>query len=113
MNISNVNRDADGRKIIDLAALAAYKEARRLMATPIPADPTTRLRQQEAIRVASVELHLALRRQPEQINILDTDDAMPAFVVRGGPAMMQDWQQASAIRRRLEQIYSGYRKDDD
>ncbi|KRQ95333.1 hypothetical protein CQ12_40065 [Bradyrhizobium jicamae] len=79
------------------------------MAGPIPANPTNRLRRQEAIRVASLELHLLLRRRPEQVNILDTaDDRMPPFVLHGGAAMMMDWQQAAAIRRRLEQIYYGY-----
>ncbi|MGY2905240.1 hypothetical protein [Bradyrhizobium sp. URHC0002] len=108
----NINRDTDGRKIITIEVLATYKEARRLMASPIPADPTNRLSRQEAIRVASLELHLLLRRQPEQFNIFDTaDDQMPAFVVRGGTAMMLDYQSAAAIRRRLEQIYSGYRRE--
>ena len=92
------------------ATLGGLKKPRRLIDSPIPA-PTNRLRRQEAIRVASVELHLLLRRSPEQVNILDTSDEMPAFVLHGGPAMLQDWQQAAAIRRRLEEIYSGYRSE--
>jgi hypothetical protein len=80
------------------------------MATPIPAYPDLRLRRQHAMLVASLELHLALRRQPKQINVLDTSDQTPGFVLRGGPAMMSDWQQAAAIRRRLEELYLGYRE---
>ena len=90
-----------------------YEKARALLYSAIPANPEQRPRRQQDYTDACEALHSALRRQPNQEDVMavDLDDPEPSpFIVRHGPAAVADFEQALAIRRRLEQLYQGRRR---
>ena len=61
--------------------------------------------------VACHELHAALGRTVEQVDIMDTieQDTAPANVIVAGAKWIADWENAVAIRQRLDQLYQ-YRR---
>jgi hypothetical protein len=83
-----------------------YHRARSIYDSPIPVNVEARHQRQCDLIVACQELHAALNRTETQVDIIDTidQDTPPVSVIVAGEQWIADWDNAVAIRNRLEQL---------
>jgi hypothetical protein len=89
-----------------VAAVHAYRRAIALHNAPLPTDYVARQLQQEHYHQATEALRVALDRSRHRVPILDTleTDAAPYFITCRGPAFIDDWKSAIAIRKELARL---------
>jgi hypothetical protein len=87
-------------------ALAAYRRALALPKAPLPVDPVARQMHQHDLYQATETLRIVLDRGRQRIDVLDTisSDDVPYLIVSRGPALIDDWHSAVAIRKELHQL---------
>jgi hypothetical protein len=89
-----------------VAAVHAYKRAKELHDAPLPTDYVARQIHQTNYYQATEALRVAIDRSRHRVPILDTveTDDVPYFITCRGPAFIDDWKSAIAIRKELARL---------
>jgi hypothetical protein len=89
-----------------VVAVHAYRRAIALHDAPLPTDYVARRLQQENYHQATEALRVALDRSRHRVPVLDTlgSDDVPYFITGRGPAFIDDWKSAIAIRKELARL---------